>query len=188
MVRIIEVLLYFMVPTHHGKQNSLHFPCVISVFPVHFCNKLQTSLYRHPAIISFCNYFLDMEFFSLIFKFNVFSLFFSKIFKFPVFSLSGVTFQHFPCFPCGVGTLYNISYWTDFLQEKECNRNFYLTLLQFESKRAKNCVLDFYETTSSERPIQDQSIKVKDCIYIFSMDQRFIMYGGICILIRIISM
>ena len=38
-------------------------------------------------------------------KFLVFSLCFGKISKFPVFSLTGIFFCHFPCFPCGVGTL-----------------------------------------------------------------------------------
>ena len=35
----------------------------------------------------------------------MFSLCLGKISKFPVFSLTGNFFDHFPCFPCAVGTL-----------------------------------------------------------------------------------
>ena len=46
-----------------------------------------------------------IEFLSLNFQISYVFLCFSNIFKFPVFSLSGITFHHFPCFACGVGTL-----------------------------------------------------------------------------------
>ena len=66
-----------MVPAHLGKQNSLFFPCVFSVFPSIFVIKWQHFKHQnwshrhHATIFSACT-FLISTFYLKIFKFLCF--------------------------------------------------------------------------------------------------------------------
>ena len=70
-----------MISTHHGKQNSLCFPCKISVFPVYFHNKITT----------FLNVTLSMSHFSVI-------IFFILNFQIPCVSCAFPVWNYFSPF------------------------------------------------------------------------------------------
>ena len=90
-------------------EFSLLFPCVISVFPVYFGNKITifwTSKIK-PATSCSKQFFLCMLSWFLLYSLRFLNfLCLNKNFWIPCVSLSGrITFHYFPCFPCGVGTL-----------------------------------------------------------------------------------